>query len=79
MISRVCFPENRLRLIVNNQIFTQQMGKGKANKKSHQNKHKDTKNEPHKTATDKKKGNHGNNSTTRSNMVHHEVENLFIF
>ena len=55
------------------------MGKGKANKKTYQNKHKDAENESHKTTTDKKRGKHGNISTTRNNMVHHEVENLFIF
>ena len=55
------------------------MGKGKANKKTYQNKNKDAENEPHKTTNEKKKAKHCNNSATRNNMVHHEVENLFIF
>ena len=55
------------------------MGKGKANKKTYQNKNKDAENEPHKTTNEKKKAKHGNNSATRNNMVHREVENLFIF
>ena len=55
------------------------MGKGKANKKTYQNKHKDRENEPHKTTNEKKKAKHGNDSAARNNMVRHEVENLFIF
>ena len=55
------------------------MGKGKANKKTYQNKHKDRENEPHKTTNEKKKAKHGNDSAARNNMVCHEVENLFIF